>query len=190
MMQPFFAEHDELEDEVDMNDPVAWDDDDDQVVMGMDFLSMYLMENRGTALLTAAEEVHLAKQMELGRAAAQKLQRSPLTPSQHEELRQIVHEGEEARAALTQANVRLVINIAKRYRDQGLDFLDLIQEGNVGLITAVDKFDYTMGNRFSTYATWWIRQSITRAISNHAVPFAFRRTRGWQFARFIEPNGN
>ncbi|HUM68796.1 MAG TPA: sigma-70 family RNA polymerase sigma factor, partial [Chloroflexota bacterium] len=79
----------------------------------------------------------------------------------------LVTQGEEARAALTRANVRLVINIAKKYRDQGLDFLDLIQEGNVGLITAVDKFDYTMGNRFSTYATWWIRQSITRAIANH-----------------------
>lgn len=152
-------------DESDDNEEIALFEDDNEDV-GMDFLSMYLVENRSTPLLTAQEEVALAQQMEAGQQAAQRLEHGRST-AEREGLQRLVERGEEARAALTRANVRLVINIAKRYREQGLDFLDLIQEGNVGLLTAVDKFDYTMGNRFSTYATWWIRQSITRAISNH-----------------------
>ncbi len=159
------------------NEDTAYDEsenDDDDVLLtdtmkdlGMDFLSMYLVENRSTPLLTAAQEVTLAQQMEAGRQAAHTLQQGKRSPAEWEHCQQLVRQGEEARAALTRANVRLVINIAKKYRDQGLDFLDLIQEGNVGLLTAVDKFDHTLGNRFSTYATWWIRQSITRAIANH-----------------------
>ncbi len=141
--------------------------DEDGLVEDIDFLELYLTENRGINLLTAEEEVRLAKLIEGGRQAAKKLKKELLTTVEREELHAHVQQGDEARAALTRANVRLVINIAKKYRDQGLDFLDLIQEGNVGLITAVDKFDYTLGNRFSTYATWWIRQSITRAIANH-----------------------
>jgi len=159
------SEDDEIEGS-DFEGLEIWTEEND-IGPSMDFLSMYLVENRGTALLTAAEEVYLAQQMEAGRAAAKKLRRANLKESDKEQLQKLVEQGEEARSALTQANVRLVINIAKKYRDQGLDFLDLIQEGNVGLITAVDKFDYTRGNRFSTYATWWIRQSITRAIANH-----------------------
>jgi RNA polymerase primary sigma factor len=159
-------EDDDLEVENDFDILNEWAETD-QTVPNMDFLSMYLVENRGTALLTADEEVQLAQQIEAGRAAAKKRKRRGLTPEAMAALQELVEQGEEARSALTRANVRLVINIAKKYRDQGLDFLDLIQEGNVGLITAVDKFDYTLGNRFSTYATWWIRQSITRAIANH-----------------------
>ncbi|MCL4262293.1 MAG: sigma-70 family RNA polymerase sigma factor [Anaerolineae bacterium] len=158
----------EIEDEVNFD----FDEDDlsvgeDNLAEDIDFLGMYLTENRGVSLLTAEEEVQLAKRIEAGRLAARRLKKGTVTAVEREELHTRVQEGDEARTALTRANVRLVINIAKKYRDQGLDFLDLIQEGNVGLITAVDKFDYTMGNRFSTYATWWIRQSITRAISNH-----------------------
>lgn len=164
-MDTFFAD-DEYENEFGV-DEVNSLVEDDEVAQDIDFLGLYLLENRGTTLLTAEEEVRLAKLIEAGRVAAKKFKKGLLTSAEREELRGIIQQGEEARAALTRANVRLVINIAKKYRDQGLDFLDLIQEGNVGLITAVDKFDYTMGNRFSTYATWWIRQSITRAISNH-----------------------
>ncbi|GIK57593.1 MAG: RNA polymerase sigma factor SigA [Chloroflexota bacterium] len=163
-----------FEDEVDYEGDVAIDLDEsdllvdgDNVAEEIDFLGLYLTENRGVTLLTAEDEVRLAKRIEAGRLAAKRLKKGKPTAVEREELCTRVQEGEEARSALTRANVRLVINIAKKYRDQGLDFLDLIQEGNVGLITAVDKFDYTMGNRFSTYATWWIRQSITRAISNH-----------------------
>lgn len=135
--------------------------------LATDFLAMYLQENRGTSLLTADEEVTLAKQIEIGKNALETLEGKNYLLEERFELEELISAGEDARAALVKANVRLVINIAKRYRGQGLDFLDLIQEGNVGLLTAVDKFDYTMGNRFSTYATWWIRQSITRAIANH-----------------------
>jgi len=134
--------------------------------LATDFLTMYLQENRGTALLTAEEEVFLAKQIEDGRLAADLLENKNYSLSEEPDLEKRVLLGKEARTALVRANVRLVINIAKRYRGQGLDFMDLIQEGNIGLLTAVDKFDYTLGNRFSTYATWWIRQSITRAIAN------------------------
>ncbi|MBX3058090.1 MAG: sigma-70 family RNA polymerase sigma factor [Anaerolineae bacterium] len=159
-----------FEDEVDYG--VDLDESDfleeaDGVAEEIDFLGLYLTENRGVTLLTAEDEVRLAKCIEAGRLAARRLKKGMVTAVEREELHRHVREGDEARTALTRANVRLVINIAKKYRDQGLDFLDLIQEGNVGLITAVDKFDYTLGNRFSTYATWWIRQSITRAIANH-----------------------
>ncbi len=169
MMRTFFAD-DELPYEaafdVDFDEAEMWEEASDGVD-DIDFLGLYLTENRGVALLTAEEEVQLARQIEAGQLAAKQLQRGRLTLAEQAEAKQRVQQATEARAALTRANVRLVINIAKKYRDQGLDFLDLIQEGNVGLITAVDKFDYTLGNRFSTYATWWIRQSITRAIANH-----------------------
>lgn len=131
-----------------------------------DFLGQYLKESRRTALLTAKEEVVLAEQIATGREADEQLAKS--IPSEERQYWLCVKEREvEARARLVQANMRLVISIAKKYRGQGLDFLDLIQEGNVGLLTAVDKFDHTRGNRFSTYATWWIRQAMTRAIANH-----------------------
>lgn len=131
-----------------------------------DFLGQYLKESRRTALLTAKEEVILAEQIAAGREADEKLKAH--LPSEERQYWLCIKEREaEARVNLVQANMRLVISIAKKYRGQGLDFLDLIQEGNVGLLTAVDKFDHTLGNRFSTYATWWIRQSMTRAIANH-----------------------
>lgn len=134
-----------------------------------DFLGMYLQENRVEPLLTAEEEVKLAKRMEAGKKARCRLKNEDnLSPADTDRLNQLIECEKLAREQIVRANTRLVISIAKRYREQGLDFLDLIQEGNVGLLTAVDKFDYTLGNRFSTYATWWIRQSITRALANHS----------------------
>lgn len=131
-----------------------------------DFLGQYLKESRRSALLNAQEEVMLAEQIAAGREAETQLQKQ--IPFDERQYWLCVKQREgEARSKLVQANMRLVISIAKRYRGQGLDFLDLIQEGNVGLLTAVEKFDHTLGNRFSTYATWWIRQSMTRAIANH-----------------------
>jgi RNA polymerase primary sigma factor len=130
-----------------------------------DFLGQYLKESRRSALLTAQEEVFLAEQITAGQEADAQLKKQMPADERQHWLCVKQHEVE-ARSKLVRANMRLVISIAKRYRGQGLDFLDLIQEGNVGLLTAVDKFDHTLGNRFSTYATWWIRQSMTRAIAN------------------------
>jgi RNA polymerase primary sigma factor len=120
-------------------------------------------------LLTAQEEIELAKRIEMGKKAYERLSR----PSTHENytdnwienIQRIIADGQYAREHLGRANTRLVVSIAKRYMGQGLPFPDLIQEGNVGLMRAVDKYDYNRGNRFSTYATWWIRQAITRALA-------------------------
>lgn len=131
-----------------------------------DFLELYRQEITHKELLTAAEEVLLAKEIEAGAAAGKQLQKGNLTDAEREKLRHEQEIGRQARESLAHANTRLVISVAKRYRGQGLDFLDLIQEGNAGLLTAIDKFDYRLGNRFSTYATWWIRQNITRALAN------------------------
>lgn len=132
-----------------------------------DFLSRYMLETNRQRLLTADEEVDLARHIELGRYATQRLDEGDVDEDELVELRRMIDQSEAARALLVRSNTRLVISIAKRYFGQGLDFLDLIQEGNIGLLTAVDKFDYTRGTRFSTYATWWIRQGITRALSNY-----------------------
>ena len=134
--------------------------------MTFDFLGQYLKESRRSALLDAHDEVFLAEQIAAGREADKQLKKQ-IPSDERQYWLCIKQREEEARSKLVRANMRLVISIAKRYRGQGLDFLDLIQEGNVGLLTAVDKFDHTLGNRFSTYATWWIRQSMTRAIANH-----------------------
>ena len=132
-----------------------------------DFLSRYMLETNRQRLLTADEEVELAKHIELSRFASQQLSTEEVNGDEKADLQRLIDQGEAARALLVRSNTRLVISIAKRYFGQGLDFLDLIQEGNIGLLTAVDKFDYTRGTRFSTYATWWIRQGITRALSNY-----------------------
>lgn len=132
-----------------------------------DFLSRYMLETNRQRLLTADEEVALARQIEFGRFAQERLDEGNIDPSEKASLQAVLDQAEAARAMLVRSNTRLVISIAKRYFGQGLDFLDLIQEGNIGLLTAVDKFDYQRGTRFSTYATWWIRQGITRALSNY-----------------------
>ncbi len=118
-------------------------------------------------LLTPEEEVELAKAMERGRKAEAVLaERSGLSRAERRKLEGAVEEGRAARRRFIQANLRLVVSIAKRYQHSGLPFLDLIQEGNLGLIRAVEKFEYRKGFKFSTYATWWIRQAITRAIAD------------------------
>jgi RNA polymerase primary sigma factor len=134
-----------------------------------DPVRMYLKEIGRVALLTAAEEVSLAKRIEQGLFATEKLETNPdLTDDQKDELRFIERDGARAKRHLVEANLRLVVSIAKRYVGRGMAFLDLIQEGNLGLIRAVEKFDYAKGFKFSTYATWWIRQAITRAIADQA----------------------
>jgi RNA polymerase primary sigma factor len=143
-----------------------------------DPVRMYLKEIGKVPLLTAEQEVTLAKRIEAGMHAAEKLgpvdedgnllEPPPMSESQLASLHAVQRDGELARSQLTEANLRLVVSIAKRYVGRGMALLDLIQEGNLGLIRAVEKFDYTKGFKFSTYATWWIRQAITRAIADQA----------------------
>ncbi len=131
-----------------------------------DTVGLYLREMARVPLLTIEEEVRLAKSLEAGRMAQQILSNDGSNPAGREELERQLKEGLAARAHLIKANTRLVVSIAKRYMGRGVPFLDLIQEGNLGLMKAVEKFDYSRGYRFSTYATWWIRQTITRAIAD------------------------
>jgi RNA polymerase primary sigma factor len=132
----------------------------------LDSIQHYLQEIGRVALLSAAEEVELAERMERGHAAAKRMASGEdLTPQLRQALKLDVVSGQEARRHLIQANLRLVVSIAKKYIGRGLSLLDLIQEGNIGLMRAVEKFDYRKGNRFSTYATWWIRQAVTRALA-------------------------
>jgi len=134
-----------------------------------DLVRIYLREIGRVPLLTAAEEVELAKAIEAGLFADEKLARATIISAvQRADLDLLAHEGVRAKQRLIEANLRLVVSIAKRYVGRGMLFLDLIQEGNLGLIRAVEKFDYTKGYKFSTYATWWIRQAITRAIADQA----------------------
>jgi RNA polymerase primary sigma factor len=133
-----------------------------------DSVRLYLQEIGETDLLTMQEEVWLAKRMQRGKIAELRLQSAELTPDEFAEMEADKIDGERARAHLIQANLRLVVSVAKKYVGRGLSFLDLIQEGNIGLMKATDKFDYTRGFKFSTYATWWIRQAITRAISDQS----------------------
>jgi RNA polymerase primary sigma factor len=134
-----------------------------------DPVRMYLKEIGKVSLLTGEQEVTLAKRIEAGVQATERLAaETGLSEEQREGLAAVATDGELARRQLTEANLRLVVSIAKRYVGRGMALLDLVQEGNLGLIRAVEKFDYTKGFKFSTYATWWIRQAITRAIADQA----------------------
>ena len=136
-----------------------------------DPVRMYLKEIGKVPLLAPDEETELAQKMSAGNLASEQFESMDITSMSAEELKQmktIIKQGERAKQKLAEANLRLVVSIAKRYVGRGMLFLDLIQEGNLGLIKAVEKFDYTKGYKFSTYATWWIRQAITRAIADQA----------------------
>jgi len=134
-----------------------------------DPVRMYLKEIGKVPLLSAEEEIALAQKMEAGELAKTQIEEDPDMPEdQKKELQDLINQGDYAKKKLAEANLRLVVSIAKRYVGRGMLFLDLIQEGNLGLIKAVEKFDYRKGYKFSTYATWWIRQAITRAIADQA----------------------
>jgi RNA polymerase primary sigma factor len=149
----------ESEPELSLDDYLANIDTDDTI-------GLYLKEVSRVPLLTATEEVQLAKRIEHGRMAREELARGKVSPHRRMELRRMIEDGWAAREHLITANSRLVISVAKKYMGRGVPFLDLIQEGNIGLIRATKKFDYRRGHKFSTYATWWIRQAVTRAIAD------------------------
>ena len=157
------AEEEEIVDPNSMIDSFATDDP----------VRMYLKEIGKVNLLTSEEEIALAQAMVAGKEAREQLETAEkngeeLAPETRKELNRLIRKGDDAKQRLAEANLRLVVSIAKRYVGRGMQFLDLIQEGNLGLIKAVEKFDFTKGFKFSTYATWWIRQSITRAIADQA----------------------
>ena len=146
---------------------------DAELTASADPVRAYLKQIGKVALLNAEEEVGLATRIEAGLYAAERVRRAEdatdtLSPQLRRDLRWIVRDGERARNHLLEANLRLVVSVSKRYTGRGMPFLDLIQEGNLGLIRAVEKFDYTKGFKFSTYAIWWIRQAITRAMADQA----------------------
>lgn len=149
--------------------PVPTESELDAQSPSADLVRVYLNGIGRTALLNAEQEVELAKQIEVGLYAKNLLAtRKRLGPVRKRDLAQIVREGEQARAHLLEANLRLVVSLAKRYTGRGMPLLDLIQEGNLGLIRAMEKFDYAKGFKFSTYATWWIRQAITRGMADQS----------------------
>ena len=133
-----------------------------------DTIGLYLKEVGRVPLLTAAEEVRLAKRMEAGKIAQEELSQDGLNLEKRAEMEEVMQDGLAAREHLIRANSRLVISVAKKYIGRGVPFLDLIQEGNIGLIRAANKFNYHLGHKFSTYATWWIRQAVTRAIADQS----------------------
>jgi len=141
----------------------------DEIAPSADLVRVYLNEIGKVSLLTAADEVELAKRIEAGLYANHLLDtHSRYGVARRRELRGVAVDGERAKDHLLRANLRLVVSLAKRYTGHGMPFLDLIQEGNLGLIRAVEKFDYTKGFKFSTYATWWIRQAISRAMADQS----------------------
>ena len=143
----------------------------DEPPPGIDLVKAYLREIGRVALLTAEMEVDLAKRIEAGLFATEKLRlhnvgEAKLPAAMRRDLVEIERDGEVAKRHLLEANLRLVVSLAKRYQGRGLDLLDLVQEGNLGLVRAVEKFDYAKGYKFSTYATWWIRQALQRALAD------------------------
>ena len=150
---------------VDVEEPVAADLE--MPAVSADLVRVYLNEIGKVTLLTAEQEVELSKRIEAGLYAAHLLQQESDVPAERRrDLQALVRDGQRAKEHLLEANLRLVVSLAKRYTGHGMPFLDLIQEGNLGLIRAVEKFDYAKGFKFSTYATWWIRQAITRAMAD------------------------
>jgi RNA polymerase primary sigma factor len=178
---PALADDEDDEDEDPAQPPTDEDDEEEkpiaaegEVGISTDLVRAYLKEIGKVPLLTAEQEVELAQRIEAGLFAAEKIRQADqgeapkLSAALRRDLDWLVGDGQRAKRHLLEANLRLVVSIAKRYLGRGMLFLDLIQEGNLGLIRAVEKFDYTKGYKFSTYATWWIRQAITRAMADQA----------------------
>ena len=161
---------DEEEDDDEDDDDLPYDNDDLAAISVDDGIGLYLREMTRVPLLTNEEEVHLAKAIERSRAASRSLTNkgTRATDAERHKYEAFIEEGRRAREHLIKANTRLVVSIAKKYMGRGVPFLDLIQEGNLGLMKSVEKFNYKLGFRFSTYATWWIRQTITRAIADQS----------------------
>jgi RNA polymerase primary sigma factor len=170
-------------DHVEPFEEFVWDEEESQALhqarkdaeltASADSVRAYLKQIGKIALLNAEQEVELATRIEAGLYAAERVRRAEdvgekLSPQLRRDLRWIARDGERAKNHLLEANLRLVVSLAKRYTGRGMPFLDVIQEGNLGLIRAVEKFDYTKGYKFSTYATWWIRQAISRAMADQA----------------------
>ena len=187
----FLFDDDFLDDESLDEDEDIEEDHDLFEIASSDTVGLYLKEMARVPLLNTEEEIALACRLEAGRDAEKRLCKKPSHP-QAEEWRVIAEDGIAARDHLIKANTRLVVSIAKKYMTRGVPFLDLIQEGNLGLMKAVEKFDYRRGFRFSTYATWWIRQTITRAIADQGrtirvpVHMSDRIRRLYRVARDLE----
>ncbi len=166
-VESFLNEEDEsIEDGEEQNTDIAVDLDS---ISTEDTVSLYLRQMGQVPLLSGAEEVTLARQIEAGcKAKARLCQDAELSAKERAELHKRIRLGEQARIQLVEANTRLVVSVAKKYIGQGVALLDLIQEGNIGLMKAVEKFDYHRGYKFSTYATWWIRQGVTRALAQQS----------------------
>ncbi|WP_299286008.1 RNA polymerase sigma factor [Thermoflexus sp.] len=154
--------------EEEVDEEGLWEEELETELDSDDLLSLYLKEVGRIPLLTPEEEVELARRIERGRAAERRLAQGGLSPEERRRLEEIVADGRAAQEHLILANTRLVISVAKKYAGRGLPLSDLIQEGNIGLIRAVKKFDWRRGHKFSTYATWWIRQAVTRAIADQS----------------------
>ncbi|WP_448600834.1 RNA polymerase sigma factor [Thermoflexus hugenholtzii] len=154
--------------EEEVDEEGLWEEELEAELDSDDLLSLYLKEVGRIPLLTPEEEVELARRIERGRAAERRLAQGDLSPEERRRLEEIVADGRAAQEHLILANTRLVISVAKKYAGRGLPLSDLIQEGNIGLIRAVKKFDWRRGHKFSTYATWWIRQAVTRAIADQS----------------------
>lgn len=160
------SDEDLLVNEEEVSEVKAAASDDLENIDTDDTIGLYLKEVSRVPLLNAEEEVELAQRIERGRMAREELARGNVNNRRRLELRKLIEDGWAAREHLITANSRLVISVAKKYMGRGVPFLDLIQEGNIGLIRATKKFDYRRGHKFSTYATWWIRQAVTRAIAD------------------------
>lgn len=188
-----FAEDAVLYDDEDLSDDDLEEDEEYDLgdMAANDTVGLYLKEMARVPLLNTEEEIDLAMRLEAGLSAEKKLRKNP-DSKRALEWRLLVQDGQNAREHLIKANTRLVVSIAKKYMTRGVPFLDLIQEGNLGLMKAVEKFDYRRGFRFSTYATWWIRQTITRAIADQGrtirvpVHMSDRIRRLYRVARQLE----
>jgi RNA polymerase primary sigma factor len=175
--------HEEKEKEKDIEPPL--EDDYLANIDTNDTIGLYLKEAARIPLLTADEEIELAQRIERGRLAREELAQGNVSAHRRKELRALIEDGWAAREHLIVANSRLVISVAKKYMGRGVPFLDLIQEGNIGLMRAAKKFDYRRGYKFSTYATWWIRQAVTRAIADQGRTIRVPVHMGDQISRML-----